>query len=172
MDIIIWPDDRLKTAVDNDYTGNPPAELIRDMIATLNKSKSAIGLAATQVGTECPLFLMRDEQPHSLEVVFSPLLHEYIGNPVEVMEGCLSFPGIFEKVSRHKEIGVSYTSIDPITLEPKKESKLLSGLKAHVFQHELDHLNGVVFTDYLTPARAKTIKNKLNKWKSKGYRWP
>ncbi|EQC31558.1 polypeptide deformylase [Saprolegnia diclina VS20] len=107
-----------------------------------------LGLAGPQIGVNKRLFLMVKDLPEDEE---TPLTYEPIFNPRIVssskemtrdFEGCLSFPGYQGVVARSSDIEVLYTNADG-----KETHRELSGLHARVFQHELDHLDGVMFLD-------------------------
>lgn len=175
-DIIVWPDETLRLHGNLiDFTKFDPDQLsilVHDLMDTMwCAGQHAAGLAAIQIGDPYRLFLMRNE-PGEVTVVANPEIIEVHGHPQDVGEGCLSFPGVVEIVQRYREITVKYDEINPATMTVHPQEKRLDSLEAHVFQHEAEHLNGMVLTDKLTPAKAKTIKNRLNKWKMKGYRHP
>ena len=121
-------------------------QLANDMLETMY-SKDGIGLAACQVG-----FLKRlvvydvtyiDEKKGKKPVVMiNPKITSYSKNMVTVEEGCLSFPDIFENVDRHEKITVEYTNLDG-----KKITGTVKGMEAICIQHEVDHLDGIVFLD-------------------------
>eukprot|EP00761_Pharyngomonas_kirbyi_P000749 gb/GECH01000749.1/.p1 GENE.gb/GECH01000749.1/~~gb/GECH01000749.1/.p1 ORF type:complete len:202 (+),score=48.93 gb/GECH01000749.1/:1-606(+) len=125
-------------------------QLIFDMIETL-KEKGGVGLAAPQVYRSSRLLLCQtfDEQnPESLEEVFeayfNPKIKEKSLEMEKGFEGCLSIPSLYGLVPRHKEIEVEYTNLDG-----DKVQQVLTDLNARVFQHELDHLDGITFLDRL-----------------------
>ncbi len=122
-----------------------------------------VGLAAPQIGQAIRLFVVNydkgedENDPGFKRVIINP---EVIGEGDEVWpfeEGCLSIPGIREKVERTEEIRVRYLDEN---FEVKEET--LNGLPARVFLHELDHLDGVLFTDHLGPLKKTLLRNKLN----------
>ncbi|MCX7762275.1 MAG: peptide deformylase [Candidatus Kryptonium sp.] len=138
-------------------------ETLKDMFETMEVA-DGIGLAATQVGI-----------PYSFAVIDVSVYEEYkdfkrmvIINPEiiyasgeDVMEeGCLSIPGLRAEIIRPAKIVLKYQDIDLTTNEMECE-----GLLARVVQHEVDHLNGKFFIDYLSPIRLKTLKPKLSKIK-------
>ena len=100
-----------------------------------------IGLAATQIGFNISLFVY--ELDDEKGVVINPEILSKKGKEVGE-EGCLSVPGIYGPVERALEIMVR-----GLDVKGKKFEMYLNGLKARVFQHEIDHLNGVIFTDYI-----------------------
>ena len=140
-------------------------ELIQSMFETMEAS-DGIGLAAPQIGLDIRLLVV------DLDVL-AETYPEYKGyrkafiNPhiVEIdekskteslEEGCLSLPGIHEKVTRHTRIRVQY-----VDEELKPHDEWFEGYVTRVLQHEIDHLDGVLFTDHLSPFRKQLIKSKL-----------
>lgn len=173
-DILVFPDDRLKTKSEPIVFDRLPEDFgrrVSDMLDTFSAAKNAVGLAAIQIDWPVAMFLMPDRDGFIL-VANPAILDKAAGTVSEKVEGCLSFPGVYEKVNRFEEIRVEYDQVDFRTLKPEHVTKTLTGLEAQVFQHELEHLNGIVLADNLTAAKAKTIRNRLGKWKMKGYRWP
>ena len=122
--------------------------MIETMLAPNNDGDpQGVGLAGPQVGIGLNIFVMRTE--HGLEhdtreamVVINPhVVIEYDDDYVEI-EGCLSIPGLVGKVRRHRELGVVFYDA-----YGHRHGHALKGFMARVFQHEFDHLNGVLFTD-------------------------
>lgn len=139
-------------------------ELIDNMYETMYNA-DGIGLAGTQVGLKDRLFvvdlspLADDEHPEFKDfkkVFINPRILERSGDIELVEEGCLSLPGIHEKVPREHEIHIQY--IDE-NLQPRDER--YSGFMARVLQHEYDHLDGVLFVDRISPLRKRMVKGKL-----------
>lgn len=139
-------------------------ELIDDMIETMH-FEDGIGLAANQVG-ELKRVAVVDpsagEDPDKLMVLINPEIVEY-GEEEELFnEGCLSFPDIRFDVSRPVKI-----KVEAQNLEGEEIIYELEGLLARVFQHEIDHLNGVLFIDYLKGMSREMvmtrIKNKIKR---------
>lgn len=138
--------------------------LIANMYDTMYKSEG-VGLAAPQVGLPIRLIVidgdvLGDDFPECAgfkRTLINPTIVSYGGDKVSLDEGCLSLPGIHEKVSRPTEIVVRY--VDE-RFEPKEET--LHGFAARIVQHEYDHLEGKVFIDHIAPIRKQLIKGKLN----------
>jgi peptide deformylase len=132
--------------------------LSEEMIAVMHAS-DGIGLAAPQVGISKRL-LVTDISPVEKEygpmVFVNPVVLESTGE-VTLEEGCLSIPGIREDVSRPEEILLKYHSIDGEEMIEK-----FTGWMARVLQHEIDHLEGVLFIDHLTPLKQKVILNNFS----------
>lgn len=111
--------------------------LVGDMIATMRFHKG-IGLAANQVGYNYRMFVM-DGHPAPI-ACFNPRIVDTGEDEVVMAEGCISFPGLTVKVKRKKSIKARYEDADG-----EVHTEKFTGMAARVFQHELDHLDGVVF---------------------------
>ena len=147
-------------------------QLISDMFETMYKAKG-VGLAAPQIGRSIRLFIVdgspfaededgeEDPRAEGIEdfkkVFINPIIEEEEGKEWPFQEGCLSIPKIRENVSRKPNITVSYYDENWVL---KEES--YSGYAARIFQHEYDHIEGILFTDYLGPLKRKMIQKKLN----------
>ena len=138
--------------------------LIADMWDTLAESEG-IGLAAPQVGKSIrvviiDLDVLSEDMPEYKDfrhVFINPHIVEYDDSKTESLEeGCLSLPGIHEKVTRPTRIRVQW-----LDEEMKPHDEWVEGYLTRVMQHEFDHLEGKVFADRLTPLRKQLIKNKL-----------
>jgi len=127
-------------------------KLINDMFETL-KSFDGLGLAAPQVGKDISLFV--GLIGGKLRVFINPQILKKTGKE-EMEEGCLSFPGIFLKIKRAKNIEVKFQDINGQEVKMK-----LSGLDARIFQHEFDHLNGILFIDRI-PFWKKIFKSGIS----------
>ena len=118
-------------------------KIIHDMFITMeNNEPRGVGLAATQVGLLQAFFVYELEDDKG--VVINPEIVEKRGETEKDEEGCLSVPGVYGIVERPTEIVVTY-----LDLNGKRHEEVISGLKARIFQHETDHLNGIIFTDYI-----------------------
>lgn len=140
---------------------NADIKLIQDMFDTMHES-SGIGLAANQVG-ELKQVLVVDisdmEAGKGTEptVMINPEIVEEDGE-WEMEEGCLSIPDVREKVKRPERITVIYNDVNMNEIELEAD-----GLMARVIQHEMDHLNGVLFIDHLTSTKRTLLRPKLKK---------
>lgn len=115
---------------------------VEEMFHTMENNKpQGIGLAATQVGINLSFFIYKMDEEKG--VVINPEILETKGDSV-FEEGCLSVPGIYANIHRPETILIRYYD-----LSHKMHEEEISGLKARVFQHEIDHLNGILFTDYI-----------------------
>ncbi len=159
--------------INPDYEGLE--ELINDMKETMH-SASGIGLAAPQVGKSIRLFLVDTEtalqhireDDEKKETRFNDeegIVRTFInarkvnidGLPWHYNEGCLSIPKIREDIVRPEEITLEYSDENFL---PHRET--FRGLAARVIQHEYDHIEGVLFVDYLKPLKKRLIKKKLD----------
>ncbi len=160
--IIAYGDPVLKkraTEIDKSY----PAlnELIANMYETMYIS-NGVGLAAPQVGLSIRLFIV-DGKPFEEEdvtnfkqVFINPVILEESGNKWKFNEGCLSIPGVREDVDRREELYIEYYDENW-----KFHKRKFKGISARIIQHEYDHIEGVLFTDRISPLRRRLLKNKL-----------
>ena len=130
-------------------------QIIADMTETM-WHQVGIGLAAPQVGLPYRILVM-DDGKGGAQALLNPTIESRSGT-VREEEGCLSLPGIFGVVERSKTITVAAMDAEgrPVSLEA-------TGLKARIIQHELDHLDGVLFIDRLPPVTRDRIKKKIQK---------
>ncbi len=132
-------------------------ELVHNMIETM-RVHEGIGLAATQVNIHKRFFVVDLElidEKLSAQAYVNPEILDSSGSG-DFEEGCLSIPGVRAEVRRPTNIKVRYKNI-----EGETEEKEMDGLLARVFQHELDHLNGILFIDRIPPLKRKLLKPKL-----------
>ena len=158
LEILRYPDPRLYTKAETVAEVDESVRaLVRDMAETMYEAPG-VGLAATQVNVHKRVVVIdRSETRDQLLVLINP---EIIASEGEQYceEGCLSVPGIYEAVERAERVTVRALGIDgePFTLTA-------DGLLAVCIQHELDHLEGKVFVDYLSRLKQQRIKAKLQK---------
>ncbi|MES2366070.1 MAG: peptide deformylase [Pseudomonadota bacterium] len=158
LNIIHYPDRRLHTVA------KPVAQvderirkLVTDMAQTMYAAPG-IGLAATQVDVHQQVIVIDiSETRDDLRVFINPKLLRADGSAVHE-EGCLSVPGIYDKVNRAEHITVEALNADGVSFTLDAE-----GLLAVCIQHEMDHLQGKVFVEYLSSLKQTRIKNKLKK---------
>ena len=174
LPILAYGDPILKKESEEiDETYTDLETLIEDMFETMYRAKG-VGLAAPQIGKNIRLFIVdgspfadkeegEDDDPRALgienfkKVFINPIIEEEQGEEWSFQEGCLSIPKIRENVSRKSDIVISYYDEN---WELKEER--YSGYAARIIQHEYDHIEGVLFTDYLSPLKRKLLKKKLN----------
>ncbi len=150
--------------IDEDYEGL--SDLIEDMYATMYQA-DGIGLAAPQVGKPIRLIVIDgtqveedDEERFELhdfkKVLINPHIVQEEGDAWEFNEGCLSIPNIREDVKRKPNLRLEYLDEN---FEFHDEE--FSGMKARVLQHEMDHVNGILFTDRISPIRKRLLNARL-----------
>lgn len=139
-------------------------ELIAEMFETMYNA-DGVGLAAPQVGLNIKLFVMDTEPfvelyPETVpmkKVLINPVIEEEFGELFAFTEGCLSVPDIHEEVVRKSEIRISYLDETGV-----HHTDHFTGVNARVMQHEIDHLEGKVFTDRVSTLKKMVLKKKLN----------
>jgi len=159
LPILEFPDARLRTVA------KPVAEvteahrlLIKDMLETMYDAPG-IGLAATQVNVhERILVIDISEDKSEPRVFINPVVEVLDPELREYDEGCLSVPGFYDTVTRPQRIRVTAMNERGETFEEE-----LTGLMAICLQHEIDHLEGKLFVDYLSPLKRSRIRKKLEK---------
>lgn len=158
LNILHYPDERLhKVAKPIDKVDDEVLQLIDDMVETMYASKG-IGLAATQVNVHRRLLVIDvSEEREGVTAFINPEIIEKIGE-TEYEEGCLSVPGIYETIRRAERVRVRAMGRDgkPFELEA-------DGLLAICLQHEIDHLDGKVFVEYLSTLKQNRIRTKMKK---------
>ena len=130
--------------------------LVDDMTDTMY-DEVGIGLAAPQVGHSVRLLVVGDEEGRGVQVLVNPVITES-GGSVTAEEGCLSLPGIFADVTR-----AQWVKLEARDLEGRPIAITARGLRSRVFQHEIDHLDGVLFIDRLDPVTRDRIKRRIKK---------
>ena len=170
LPIIIAPDPRLKVkSAPVEKVDAALREFVADMFDTMYHEKG-IGLAAVQVGVHKRVLVAdvnwRDEDGTIGEqfVMINPEVVEASKDLNVYKEGCLSLPDQFADVTRPKTLRVRFMDIDGNTQE-----KDLDGMLATCVQHEIDHLNGIIFVDHTSSLKRDMILRKLTKQKKMGY---
>ena len=158
LPIIHYPDARLhKLAAPVSVVDENIRKLVRDMADTMY-SAPGVGLAATQVDIHKQVIVIDISEAHDqLLVLINPKILDSRGR-ADCEEGCLSVPGIFEKVTR-----AEWVKVQALNLEGKPFRIESDGLLAVCIQHEMDHLKGKVFVEYLSQLKQKRIVGKLKK---------
>ena len=168
LDILVAPDPRLKeVAKPVDNVDDAIRQTLNDMLETMYKAQG-VGLAATQVGISKRLVVMdianpnEGEKPAPMKFV-NPVVTEESGEIVPFQEGCLSVPGSFEDVERPATCTVEY-----LDENGKPQTLKAEGFVATAIQHEIDHLDGILFVDHISALKRKMIVKKLEKLKKRG----
>ncbi len=158
LTILNYPDPRLHTVAKPVQEVNATiSRLIDDMRDTMYAAPG-IGLAATQVNQHIQLILVdTSKDQNDLQVFINPKITHKDGLQ-EYEEGCLSVPGVFESVTRAEKI-----TVEALDKQGKKIKLIAEGLLSVCIQHEMDHLLGKVFVEYLSPLKRNRIKAKMLK---------
>jgi peptide deformylase len=156
--ILEFPDPRLrKKAAPVEVVDDPLRQLIDDMFETMYEAPG-IGLAATQVDVHRRLLVADvSQEKDEPQVLINPEILERDGAAI-TEEGCLSVPGYYEEIERAEHIKVRYLDRDGNEQESEYE-----GLLAVCVQHEIDHLDGKLFVDYLSEIKRQRIRKRLEK---------
>ena len=154
-------------AVNFDFNGGvDPEQLSKDMAEVMFEN-GGLGLAAPQVGLNYRMFLMGD--PESAVACFNPRIIEVSEETTYDVEGCLSFPGLFLKVQRPKEVVTEFTDSNG-----ELQTMTFTEIMARCFCHELEHLDGVLYTDKVAKLTLQMAQKKqrqlLKKLKRKAKR--
>jgi len=158
LEILEFPDPRLRTvAKPVERFDAALRQLVDDMVETMYDAQG-IGLAATQVNVHQRLLVLDvSENQDTPRVYVNPEIVEREGSET-CEEGCLSVPGIYAEVSRAERITVAAQDA-----EGQAFREALDGLQAICVQHEIDHLEGKLFVDYLSPLKQRMVAKKLEK---------
>ena len=158
LTVLHFPDPRLRkkarpvAAVDAKVR-----QLAGDMLETMY-AENGIGLAATQVNVQQRIVVMDlSEQRNEPLALVNPEVTQRAGTE-EMEEGCLSVPGYTDLVQRAEKISYRYLNLDGEEVEAEAD-----GLRAVCIQHEIDHLNGKLFIDYLSPIKRQRVRKKIEK---------
>ena len=159
LEILKYPDPRLhKVARPVDAIDGRIAQLVDDMLETMYASQG-VGLAATQVDVHERVIVMDTSESRDRPLVLiNPEIVERSDEMAVVEEGCLSVPAIYDKVTRHARVTVRALGRDGQPFELEAE-----GLTSVCVQHEMDHLLGKVFVEYLSAFKRDRIRTKMLK---------
>lgn len=144
MEILTYPNEKLRIKCEPIENITPEmVKLAKNMYQTMLDSKiPGIGLAAPQIGEKYRIFVMKF---HGNPIYFfNPVILRKNPTKMKFKEGCLSFPDEFYEIKRSKEVWVKYLNV-----RGQQKVKKFINLYAICVQHEIDHLNGILFTDYL-----------------------
>ena len=158
LDILNYPDARLYTVAKPVSQVDAKIQRLIDDMAETMYDAPGIGLAATQVDVRLQIIVIdTSEAKNKLQVFINPKVKTKTGTQ-EYEEGCLSVPGVYENVTRAETVVIEALDRNgkPFTLEA-------DGLMAVCIQHEMDHLLGKVFVQYLSPLKQNRIKTKMQK---------
>lgn len=142
--------------------------LIQDLKDTLlaQTDPEGIGLAAPQIGKNIKVFIMKPDNtitvvinPKILDITKTPKKQKTSNTEKRIMEGCLSLPHYYGPLERPPKIKIKYT-----TEEGKEIIRKFKGLEAQIIQHEIDHLDGIIFVDRLLEQKLKLYEYKHGEW--------
>ena len=142
-----------------------PVQLKTELIDAMFEH-SGLGVSANQIGYKTRVFAMRGETKKDSVVCFNPKIVDFSPEMNTMEEGCLSLPDVYARVVRPSHVAIKY--LDEFQ---KEEGQLAEGLTGRVFQHELDHLDGILFVDRLGPLsrqRAFEKARKAQKFRARG----
>jgi peptide deformylase len=160
LNILEYPDPRLKTKAAPVVAFTPDIKKLADDMAETMYKAPGIGLAATQVDVHKRVVVIDiTDERNDLHVFVNPVITKKEGEALGE-EGCLSVPGIYDDIKRAERITVKAQDVTGKTFELKAD-----GLLAVCIQHELDHLEGKVFVEYLSQLKQTRVKSKLTKAK-------
>jgi peptide deformylase len=159
LQILRYPDPRLYTVAKPVSEVTDEIRALADEMTALMYESDGVGLAATQVDRHIRLIVMDTSETHDQpRVLINPELVAGSDDWILGEEGCLSVPLVYEKVERHARVHVRALDRDGRPYEFDAE-----GLAAVCVQHEMDHLMGKVFVDYLSPLKRERIKTRMLK---------
>ena len=153
-DIIHYTDLVLHTEA-KEYEFNnsiPDPDIISSLLHQIKKERNGIGLAAPQIGIPLAVFAI------GTETIFNPQILGQSKETCLMVEGCLSYPGVYLQVRRASSVQVKYQNKDGLF-----QTHDLEGTEARVFQHEFDHLKGLTFTDQASKLKLKLAVEHANK---------
>lgn len=158
LEVLRFPDERLRTVAKKvDAVDSEIKALVADMFETM-REENGIGLAATQVNVHKRVVVMDVSEDQNNPLVFiNPEITQKEGKTISE-EGCLSVPNNYAKVERAESV-----TVKALNKNGEEFSLDADGLLAICIQHELDHLNGKLFVDYLSPLKRQRIRTKLEK---------
>jgi peptide deformylase len=158
LPILRYPDERLHTVAEPVETVNDEIHALVENMADTMYAAPGVGLAATQVDVHKQVIVIDVSETHDdLLVLINPEIRERRGDS-ELEEGCLSVPGIFDRIPRAKWIRVAALNREGHRFELEAD-----GLLSVCIQHEMDHLKGIVFVEYLSRLKQSRILSKLRK---------
>ncbi len=165
LQILTIPDPRLKyKSINVENFDKNLEEIINDMLDTLSASGNGIGLAAPQVNIHQRIIVMdlREDEKSNPQIFINPRIIKFSSEKNINEEGCLSIPEFYAEVERPSKIEVEW-----FDSKGKKLKKEMTGLLSICMQHEIDHLNGVLFIDHISKLKKKMVLQKFKKLKTK-----
>jgi peptide deformylase len=152
---------KVAAEIDEDYPGLD--QLVADLFETMYHSEG-MGLAAPQIGKSIRIFVIdgkpaAEDEPSLADfrkIFINPHITVKSGERIPMTEGCLSIPNLREEVNRESHVRINYYDENWNFYD-----EIYEGYKARIIQHEYDHLDGIMFTDKVSPLRKRLIKSKL-----------
>lgn len=152
-DIVLHPDDRLRRVCDPIVRVDARVQTVaRDMIETMMHDDKAVGLAAPQVGILERMLVCDARDGFGPRVLINPIITASSERTSKYQEGCLSIPDVYADVVRPAEVSLTFTDERG---EPREMT--IDGFLSTVIQHEIDHLDGKLFIDYLSPLKREMV---------------
>jgi peptide deformylase len=170
LDILIYPDERLRGISEEvvDFTDSKLQQYIDDLIDTMHVGPGCVGVAAPQTGNkirlvliDCSLARKPPENNHGQLVIINPVILNWSGMDV-AREGCLSLPDYTGNVMRAVDVTVQFQD-----RHGKEHAITMTEFEARVIQHEMDHLDGKLFTDRIVSRKADLFRRKVRGVKKK-----
>lgn len=161
LPILTYPDPRLRTIANKvEHIDDDIRTLVNDMFDTMYDA-CGIGLAATQVNRHVQVIVMdlaKKDEPKAPQVFINPTVTPLTEEKCTYQEGCLSIPEVYDDILRPCRVKINAMDIHGSSFEIEAD-----GLLATCIQHEIDHLNGVLFVDYLSQLKQSRARNKVKK---------
>ena len=159
LNVLRFPDERLRTKATPVVEVNQDVKTIIDDMFETMYDENGVGLAATQVNIHQRIVVINvSEDKDQAYVLINPEIISHSNDTEINEEGCLSVPGCYAKVDRYTEV-----TVKALDRDGKEFTLTATELLAICIQHELDHLDGKLFVDYLSPLKRQRIKSKLEK---------
>lgn len=159
--VLTYPDSRLRKKAAPVAAITPAIKnLVADMYVTMYFGDRAVGLAATQINVQWRVITMdiSNDKSEAVTLINPTILHRE--GLSEFSEGCISLPGVYEKLDRADKV-----TVETLTLDGRTITMEADGLLSVCIQHEIDHLDGILLIDHLSRLKRSRIGNKLKKLK-------
>ena len=163
MNLLYYPNEFLAKEVKHVDIKDPKIDLkeIKEKMTDIMLSNGGIGLSANQIGLDAKIFIMGDTK-ENISLIINPKVLQHTQDTVLELEGCLSFPNVYMKIRRPKEILAEYYDE---SLEQKRTH--VKGYGTKVFLHEWDHLHGITFKDRVSNMKWNMALKKAKKLEKK-----
>ena len=163
MNLLYYPNEYLAKEVKDVDIKDPKIDLkeIKEKMTDIMLSNGGIGLSANQIGLDAKIFIMGDTK-ENISLIINPKVLQHTQDTVLELEGCLSFPNVYMKIRRPKEILAEYYDE---SLEQKRTH--VKGYGTKVFLHEWDHLHGITFKDRVSNMKWNMALKKAKKLEKK-----